>query len=75
MLNDDGKYSFNDWFRKFSEINLKNKSVILVCAVGGRSYYFAKIINRIKGKNITIYNLQKGILNWISEGNQIVKYN
>ena len=72
MINDKGKYSLEDWFRKFSEIKLKDNSVIIICAVGGRSYYIAKVIDSIK-ENITIYNLQKGIVHWIRKNNPTIK--
>ncbi len=73
MINKKGRYSFQDWSQRFSKIKLKNNSVILMCAVGGRSYYLAKTMNG-KEKNIKIYNVQKGILNWIINHNPIVNY-
>ncbi len=74
MLNHNGKYSLENWYNQFSKIKLKNNSVVLICAVGGRSYYLAKIINHYK-KNIKVYNVKKGIKNWIKFSNPVVKYN
>ena len=73
MINDKGRYSLENWFNEFSKIKLKNNSTILICAVGGRSFYIAKILNDRK-ENITVYNLQKGILNWIKKQNPTEKY-
>tara|TARA_B100001769_G_C21681566_1_gene377441 strand:+ start:41 stop:448 length:408 start_codon:yes stop_codon:yes gene_type:complete len=74
MLNHNGKYSLENWYNQFSKIKLKNNSVVLICAVGGRSYYLAKIISHYK-KNIKVYNVKKGIKNWIKFNNPVVKYN
>ena len=40
--------------------------------MGGRSKYIAKILNSID-KSLTIYNVKKGILNWIKNKNPVVK--
>ena len=74
MLDNNGKYSIVNWYNKFSKIKLKNDSVILICAVGGRSHYLAKIINQ-HNKNMKIYNVKKGIKNWIKNNNSVVKFN
>ena len=74
MLNHNGKYSIENWYNEFSKMKLKNNSVILICAVGGRSHYLAKIINHHK-KNIKVYNVKKGIKNWIKYNNPVVQYN
>ena len=74
MLDNNGKYSIVNWYNKFSKIKLKNDSVILICAVGGRSHYLAKIINH-HNKNMRIYNVKNGIKNWIKNNNPVVKFN
>ena len=74
MINQKGRYSFEDWSKRFSSVKLKNNSAILICAVGGRSYYLAKLLGS-RNENIVIYNVKKGIYNWISDNNPIVKYN
>ena len=74
MINEKGRYSFEDWLKRFSDIKLENNSVILICAVGGRSYYLANVVRKIK-ENVKIYNVKKGIKNWITYNNPIVKYN
>ena len=74
MINQKGRYSFEDWSKRFSSVKLKNNSAILICAVGGRSDYLAKLIGG-RNENIVIYNVKKGIYNWIADNNPIVKYN
>ena len=74
MINQKGRYSFEDWSKRFSSVKLKNNSAILICAVGGRSDYLAKLVVS-RNKNIVIYNVKKGIYNWIADNNPIVKYN
>ena len=73
LVNEKGIYSLQRWYQSFSNIQLRNNSVILICAVGGRSKYIAKILNSID-KSLTIYNVKKGILNWIKNKNPVVKY-
>ncbi len=73
MLDNNGKYSIVNWYNRFSKIKLKNNSVILICAVGGRSHYLAKIIN-LHNKNMKIYNVKKGIKNWIKYKNPVVLF-
>ena len=74
MINQKGRYSFEDWSKRFSSVKLKNNSAILICAVGGRSDYLAKLLGS-RNENIVIYNVKKGIYNWIADNNPIVKYN
>ena len=74
MIDNTGKYSLEQWYQNFLNIKLKNNTVILICAVGARSKYLAKILNRVN-KNLVIYNLNKGILDWIANKNHIIPYN
>ena len=73
LVDKKGNYSLTRWYQSFSKIKLRNNSVILICAVGGRSKYIARILNSVD-KNLTIYNVKKGILNWIENKNPVVKY-
>ncbi len=72
MINKRGRYSFSDWMKRFSDINLKNNSAILICAVGGRSLYLAKMIQSVTD-DLRIYNVEKGIHDWIINKKPIVK--
>ena len=73
MINEQGKYSLKDWYKQFSKIELKENAVVLICAVGGRSSYIAKILQSIN-KDIDIFNLEKGINHWIANDNPTYKY-
>ena len=74
MVDHNGKYSIENWLTNFTKLKLVNKSVVLICAVGGRSYYLSKLLNRYDEK-IKIYNLKNGLKNWIRFKNPIVRYN
>ena len=64
MVDKNGKYSLDRWYNNFLKIDLQKDSVVLICAVGVRSSYLAKLLRRTN-ENLQIYNLSKGILNWI----------
>ena len=73
MINDQGKYSLKDWYNKYSKIELKDNKVIIICAVGGRSTYISSILNKLNRETI-IYNVQKGINDWINSDYPTEKY-
>ena len=64
MVDKNGKYSLDRWYNNFLKIDLQKDSVVLICAVGVRSSYLAKLLRRTN-ENLHIYNLSKGIMNWI----------
>ncbi len=49
-----------------------NKTLITYCTIGYRSGIFA---GKMAQKNITIYNLQAGILGWVLEGGIVIDKN
>ncbi len=73
LLDEKERFSIKNWYKKFSKLKLKNNSVVIICAVGGRSFYISKLIN-IKQGNLKIYNLKLGIQKWISENNPVSEY-
>ncbi len=73
LLNKNAKFNFNEWFHRFLKVKLKEKSVIFVCARGVRSSYIARLISERLPK-LKIYNLKKGIDDWVRSGNLLVKY-
>lgn len=73
LLNRNIKFNFNEWTNRFSKIELKDNSVVFVCAKGVRSNIIARLISK-KLPNLRIYNLKKGIDDWIRSGNLIVQY-
>ena len=70
LLNKNKKFIFEDWFAMFDNNFGKNKSIIFICASGVRSNYISHLVQR-KKPDLKIYNLKKGINNWIRSGNKI----
>jgi len=73
LLNKNIKFNFNEWTSRFLNIELKDNSVVFVCAKGVRSSIIAGLISK-RLPNLRIYNLKKGIDDWIRSGNLIVQY-
>ena len=72
LLDKKNKFIFEDWYEDFNKKISKNDSVIIVCALGVRSRYISHLINK-KKPDLKIYNLKKGINNWIRSGNKIYR--
>ena len=70
LLDKKNKFIFENWYKEFNKKISKNESVIFVCALGVRSKFISNLINK-KKPDLKIYNLKKGINNWIRSGNKI----
>ena len=70
LLNKNKKFNFGDWYRMFNNDFGRNKSVIFVCASGVRSNYISHLVKN-KSPDLIVYNLKKGINNWIRSGYKI----
>ena len=70
LLDKKNKFIFENWYEDFKKKISKNESVIFVCALGVRSKYISNLINK-KKPDLKIYNLKKGINDWIRSGNKI----
>lgn len=70
LLDKKNKFIFENWYEDFNKKMSKNVSVIFVCAVGVRSKFISNLVNK-KKPDLKIYNLKKGINNWIRSGNKI----
>ena len=70
LLDKNNKFIFENWYEDFTKKISKNESVIFVCALGVRSKFISNLINK-KKPDLKIYNLKKGINNWIRSGNKI----
>ena len=70
LLDKKNKFIFENWYENFNKKISKNESVIFVCALGVRSKYISNLINK-KKPDLKIYNLKKGINDWIRSGNKI----
>ena len=70
LLDKKNKFIFENWYEDFNKKISKNESVIFVCALGVRSKFISNLVNK-KKPDLKIYNLKKGINNWIRSGNKI----
>ena len=70
LLNKNKKFIFEDWFAMFENNFGKNKSIIFICASGIRSNYISHLV-KSKDPDLIVYNLKKGINNWIRSGYKI----
>ena len=70
LLDKKNKFIFENWYEDFNKKISKNESVIFVCALGVRSKLISNLINK-KKPDLKIYNLKRGINNWIRSGNKI----
>ena len=72
LLDKKNKFIFENWYEYFNKKISKNEAVIFVCALGVRSKFITNLISK-KKPDLKIYNLKKGINNWIRSGNKISK--
>ena len=70
LLNKDKKFIFKDWYEMFNNKFGSNQSIIFICASGVRSNYISHLVKK-KKPDLVIYNLKKGINNWIRSGYKI----
>ena len=72
LLDKKNKFIFENWYKDSNKKISRNESVIFVCGSGVRSKYISNLINK-KKPDLKIYNLKKGINNWIRSGNKIYR--
>ncbi len=70
LLNKNKKFIFEDWYKMFNNDFGRNKSIIFICASGVRSNYISNLVKN-KSPDLIVYNLKKGINNWIRSGYKI----
>ena len=70
LLNKNKKFIFEDWYKMFNNDFGRNKSIIFICASGVRSNYISHLVKK-KKPDLNVYNVKKGINNWIRSGNKI----
>ncbi len=68
----DGTYDFKRFINKVKNISNSEKGVILFCRTGRRTTAIAKALEKTNDFP-NIYNT-KGIKEWLSKGNKVVKY-
>ena len=74
LLNKNKKFIFEDWYKMFNNDFGRNKSIIFICASGVRSNYISHLVKN-KNPDLIVYNLKKGINNWIRSGYKIERIN
>ena len=70
LLNKNKKFIFEDWYEMFKKKLNRNNSIIFICASGVRSNYISHLVKK-KKPDLIVYNLKKGINNWIRSGYKI----
>ena len=68
----DGTYDFKGFIDKVKKISNSEKGIILFCRTGRRTTAIAKALEKTNDFP-NIYNT-KGIKEWLSKGNKVVKY-
>ena len=68
----DGKYDLESFITKIKNISNSEKGIILFCRTGRRTTAIAKALEKTNNFRV-IYNT-KGIKEWMSKGNQLIKY-
>lgn len=68
----NGRYNIDAWISDFEKIVNKNQPVILICRTGNRTTTVSNFLDKKMGYQ-SVYNVKKGILDWIKTGNPIVK--
>ena len=70
LLNKNKKFIFEDWYKMFNNDFGRDKSIVFICASGVRSNYISHLVKN-KDPDLIVYNLKKGINNWIRSGYKI----
>tara|TARA_Y100001970_G_scaffold239952_1_gene302306 strand:- start:184 stop:600 length:417 start_codon:yes stop_codon:yes gene_type:complete len=68
----DGKYDLKSFVDKIKKISNSEKGIILFCRTGRRTTAIAKALEKTNDFP-NIYNT-KGIKEWFSKGNKVIKY-
>ena len=70
LLNKNKKFIFEEWYEMFNSKFGRKKAIIFICASGIRSNYISHLVKN-KEPDLIVYNLKKGINNWIRSGYKI----
>lgn len=68
----NGRYNVDNWLKEFAKISQKDQPVILICRTGNRTETVSNFLDKKVGYQ-HVYNVKKGIMEWIKAGNPIVK--
>ena len=67
-----GNYNVRAWLDKLAPIAGKNDPFILICRTGNRTGTVSRFLDQKLGYT-KVYNVQKGITNWIAKGKPVTK--
>ena len=67
----NGKYDAPSWLGQLAPIAGKDEPVILICRTGRRTGIISNFMNEQVGYK-TVYNVTRGISDWISKGKPTV---
>ncbi len=67
-----GHYDVAAWLNKLAPIAGKDQPFILICRTGNRTGTVSNFLDRKLGYT-KVYNVQKGITDWIAKGKPVVK--
>lgn len=68
----NGRYNVENWLKELDKIAKKDQAVILICRTGNRTIPVGDLLDKRAGYNI-IYNVKKGIMDWIKAGKPMIK--
>lgn len=68
----NGRYNIEKWLKDLEQIIKKNQPVILICRTGNRTLPVSDLLDKKVGYQ-TVYNVKKGIMDWIKAAKPIVK--
>ena len=67
-----GRYDVRAWLEKLAPVAGKEDPFILICRTGNRTGIVSRFLDRKLGYK-KVYNVDKGITDWIRKGNPVVK--
>jgi len=68
----NGRYNIEKWVKDLEQIVKKDQPVILICRTGNRTLPVSDLLDKKVGYQ-TVYNVKKGIMNWIKAAKPVVK--
>lgn len=72
FFDDKGNYNVKAWLDKLSPIAGKNDPFVLICRTGNRTAILSRFLDE-KLRYTKVYNVQKGITDWIAKGRPVIK--
>jgi len=67
-----GRYDVNAWLAKLAPVAGKDDPFILICRTGNRTGIVSRFLDQKLGYK-KVYNVQRGITDWIRQGNPVTR--